>query len=151
MLMLVALLAVGQNTTRRNLHVTKAKTEASVLPADTTVTDSVAISRLVRLSGYAKTLTSNVETIMLTNLSRNDTLRRVSLSLDYRTLQGRQLTQRTVILDTIVPPRQTRAVSFPTWDRQHIYHYKSNTPARRVQRARAFDVTIRPVSIITNK
>ena len=90
--------------------------------------DSV-VQRL-RLSGYDKTATADMESLFVTNHSTHR-ITLLKLQLNYFDMKDRQLHQRDVTLRVDLPAGQTRRVDFRTWDRQHAFHYHLSPPSRR--------------------
>lgn len=143
------LIVIGQSTKRRGIKPTVGMVEASAVATGLdTVVGAEAIDGIVRLTDFNKTTASRVESLMITNISETDTVRAVTVDIDYKNLQGRQLNRRIVTFEVTVPPGETRHASVASWDRQQLFYYKNTPPARKTQRTTAFDITIEPVSII---
>lgn len=97
---------------------------------DSTDANSHIISS-VTLSGYNKPAASARETLFLTNAS-DRTLTSIALTISYRTMQGIEIHRRSVAIDCMVPPGQTRLAEYPSWDRQHtFYYYRSERPRKK--------------------
>ena len=119
--------AQKQRTTRKNLSVGKnAVTGRKTSPGDTlTVT-----SGLITVSGYEKPLRSNRESAMFTNNS-DRTVCGLMLDISYSDMKGRELHRRNVKLECDIPPRATRQIYWPSWDRQFTFYYHRSPKPRR--------------------
>ncbi len=104
-------------TTRRNLHRTTAVAATGAV-ADTVVPSS----GMVALSGYDKPLRSSRESIFATNRSRR-TISAITLRIDYLDPHQRQLHSREVTVPIVIPPGETRQLTFRSWDRQNAFYY----------------------------
>lgn len=139
---------LSQSTKRKNLHPDKIAYPATInLNRTDTITDVTVIAEILEISNFQKTVTSRVETLMLTNLSENDTIKTITLDINYLTEKGLQLNRRTVTIPTEVPPGQTRHASFPSWDKQQLFYHVSTPPVRKTQRTTPFTTTITPLNI----
>ncbi|MDE7180207.1 MAG: hypothetical protein K2N88_03300 [Muribaculaceae bacterium] len=98
----------------------------------------------VRFSGYDKPRTSAVETFFITN-NTDRMLTGISLYIDYRMPDGRQLHKRYYSLRCAVPPGETRMAEIPSWDRQKsfVYERSADSPKRP---GTPFTVTFDPVA-----
>lgn len=117
------------------------------------VMDTIDVVRAdaVRFSGYEKTNPSNRETFFATNnLGADSTLTAIELTLTYFTLDGKQLHQRTELIHCLIPSGETRALSLPSWDANHAFHYYLSTPPR-TRRSTPFRVTSSPLRLILQK
>ncbi len=95
----------------------------------------------IRFSGFEKTNPSNRETFFATNqLGPDSTVTAIELTLTYFDMEGHQLHQRTELIRCIIPPGETRALSLPSWDPNHAFHYHLSTPPR-TRRSTPFRVT----------
>lgn len=144
----------AQSTRRKTLRATKTAPKDTVevivkpiQPLDT-VTDAAEFYSKVRISDFKKAVASRVESVMITNLSKTDTIVEVEVDIDYRTLSGKQLNRRPVSFKVVVPPGETRYASVNSWDRQQLFYHKSTPPTRRSQRSTAFNVTIKPKRLV---
>jgi len=113
-------------------------------PGVSQITDSTTLSGIT-LAGYDKTRESNRESIFVTN-SLPHTLTAVTLLIDYRTIDGRQLHRRSTTVPCVIPPSQTRRLDFRTWDNQHIFYYHQSPAPKRAE-ATPYDVAIRITQI----
>ena len=114
------------------------------------VMDTIALPRndAVRFSGYEKENRSTRETFFITNnLGPDSTLTAIEVTFTYFTMQGKQLHQRTELIRCLIPPGETRALSIPTWDSNHAFHYHLSTPPRS-RRSSPFRVTSTPLRLI---
>lgn len=84
----------------------------------------------ISFAGYDKPQTSSEESFFITN-STDRVMTAVTLYVDYRDLQGRQLTRRFLKISCNIPPGETRQVSAKSWDRQKTFYYEKSTQARR--------------------
>ena len=85
----------------------------------------------IRFAGYDKDVSSSRESFLVVNDSEA-TLRAYSTTIVYYDMQGRMLHSRTVAYPCLVPPKETRLLSIPTWDRQKSYFYYLGNQPRRV-------------------
>lgn len=94
-------------------------------------------------SGYDKPRRSGSETFFITN--RTDrTMSGVTLYIDYRTPDGRQLNKRFVKLICNIPPGETRAAEIKSWDKQKEFHYVKSDPGK--QGGSPYTVIFDPIS-----
>ena len=147
--------ADGKNTRRRLIKPSRRPvltTTPTPIPTDT-ITDITQINTILKISDYQKTVRSRVESMLLTNLSATDTIKAVTIDLNYTDAEGRQLNRRELTLTVTVPPGETRHASSTSWDRQQLFYYHLTPPARPTDRTRSFHVAITPIALIlsTNK
>ncbi|MDE6027755.1 MAG: hypothetical protein K2G23_06770, partial [Muribaculaceae bacterium] len=83
----------------------------------------------IEFSGYDKKLTSSSESFFVTNRS-NRTITAIELTIDYLTLDGRQLNKKFHKIQCAIPPGETRMVDVKSWDTQHSFYYEKSAPAR---------------------
>lgn len=84
----------------------------------------------IEFTGYDKAQTSAVETFFITN--RTDrTMSGVSLYIDYRDSEGRQLHKKFVKLNCNIPPGETRMAEIQSWDKQKRFHFINSPAAKR--------------------
>lgn len=131
----------------------KVKIKHSTLPLDTAnvdtgrscFTDTLHTCR-VKLYGYDKTREATHESIFATN---HDTmpLTRLTIMIDYRTTDGRQLHRRKVDINCSIPAGETRRLDFPTWDRQHTFYYHRSPAPKRAQ-ATPYTVACTVIAIV---
>lgn len=76
-------------------------------------------------SGYDKPRRSSSETFFITN-NTDRTMTGVTLYIDYRTPDGRQLDKRFVRLVTRIPAGETRKADIPSWDKQKNFYYEKS-------------------------
>ena len=117
-LLLTALSASADKTTRKNLK------ERRIEPTEATVAaDTVTLSPgMVALSGYDKPLRSNKESLYVTNATRRHLLY-VEIEITYFDESGRQLHKRTAKQNVDIPAGETRQLTFPSWDKQRNMYY----------------------------
>lgn len=113
-----------------------------------TISDIGVINATVAVTDFSKTVASRVESMMISNHSAVDTVRAVTVDIDYKTTGGRQLNRRTVTFKAVVPPGETRHASVQSWDRQQLFYHTATPPARPTERTTAFNTTITPLRII---
>ena len=153
-LTLCAGVVLAQSTRRSKIKPVKTlppdTTLAMVHPggAADTITTPLKFNRIVKISDFNKPVSSRVESVLISNLSATDTIKKVVVDIDYRTLKGKQLNRRLVSYDVTVPPGETRHAAVDSWDKQQLFYYKDNPPARRSQRSTAFKINITPKSVI---
>lgn len=114
----------------------KARVNFDAAPADTITAhprmegDAAEYAAAITLAGYSKTRNANRESILAVNAG-TQTVTRLIIEIDYRSMDGRQITKRTVEIPCVIPPGETRKLDFPTWDRQCLFYYhKSPAPTR---------------------
>lgn len=98
----------------------------------------------VVFSGFDKTLRSSKESFFIIN-NTDRTLTGVTLYIDYRTPDGRQLTKRFLKLTCAIPPGETRKADIPTFDTQHSFYYADSERPKRG--GNPFTVTFDPVAL----
>lgn len=81
----------------------------------------------IRFSGYDKPRKSAVETFFITN-NTDRTMTGITLYIDYRTTDGRQLNKRFVRLVCNIPPGETRSAEVKSWDKQKAFYYEKSGP-----------------------
>lgn len=146
--------ADAQNTRRKTV---KSKPYVATPAADITyeradtVVGADSIAAYVRLSGFRKTVTSRVESLMITNLSLTDTVCSLTVDVNYSAADGTQLHRREVTFNVVVPPGETRHTSVSSWDRQQLFYHVDTPPARKTDRSRPFTVTITPLRLLLHK
>lgn len=125
LLLLCAVAAYADKTTRRGLKVAPAK--ETVVSSDT-LDSFVPSPGMIRLSGYDKPLRSTKESIFVTNASRR-TLCFIDLEITYFDESGRQMHKRNIKLHVNIPGGETRQLTFSSWDKQrNLYYVKSGKP-----------------------
>lgn len=97
----------------------------------------------ISFAGYDKPQSSSEESFFITN-STDRVMTAVTLYVDYRDLQGRQLTRRFLKISCNIPPGETRQVSTKSWDKQKTFYYEKSAPARRG--GQPFTVNFDPVA-----
>lgn len=102
------------------------------------------IKNLIRFYGYDKTANSSMESFFMVN-GCDFNLTRMGLEITYLDLQGRQLHQRLVEFECILPPHQTRRKDIKSWDIQKAFYFHRSAKPRR--QATPFDVEIRIKSL----
>ena len=148
-ILLGALSATGQRTTRKNLR----PSPAAVTGHDYThLFDTIATSAdsaAVAFAGYEKTLSSSQESFFATNKT-DSLITRLDIELNYLDMTGRQLDTRRITLDTQMTPGQTRRFDIKSWDRQKVFYYYLS-PAPRSSHATPYKVTIRLVTALRKR
>lgn len=132
--------AAAQRTTRR---VKATDVSAAALPPVSAPYDTLQQPAAdgVVAAGFEKTLSSRRESLLLTNkLERHIT--DISFTITYLDTQGRMLhrADHTVTID--IPPGQTRAITFASWDTQGVTYYIHSPRPTRARQATPFDVAI---------
>ena len=145
--------AAGQNTRRKGVGKTaKVHVPAAVVtPSADTIVGADTIAAIAHVGDYRKATVSRVESVMLTNLSKTDTIHAMDIDIDYRKIDGQQLNRRSVTLKSVIPPGETRFVSFQSFDRQQLFYYRGTPPARPTERTTPFDVTIIPLRLVISR
>lgn len=127
-LFLLPMAARKINTKRTNLHVrTDMAPDSACARLDTIAGDSIS---LVRFCGYEKVLRATSETLFIQNLSDSTILRTV-FTIRYYDTSDRLIHSRTVSRHINIPPRETRRLDFPSWDKQQSYFYLHGPQPRR--------------------
>lgn len=98
----------------------------------------------ISFSGFDKPKASAAETFFITNHT-DRLLSGVTLYIDYRTQDGRQLNKRFVKLSCNIPAGETRLASVKSWDTQHSFRYVDSEPSRN-DRSTPFTVVFDPVA-----
>ena len=114
-------------TTRPRLERLAIATDSVKAPVD-----SVGIAALdsLHLSGYDKPLRSRSESVFVTNGSSRR-LTRLTLSIAYYDMTGRELHKVEVEKGVDIPPGATRQVVFASWDRQLTFVYHRSERSNR--------------------
>ena len=143
----------AQSTKRKNVKGSKypAAVETTSEAQNDTINSADELSGLVEIKNFKKAVASRVETVMITNRSASDTLRSVSVDIDYRTPEGEQLNRRAVTFKVDVPPGETRHASVPSWDRQQLFYHVDTPPVRKTQRTAPFTVTLVFLNAVVTK
>ena len=90
----------------------------------------VATADSIRFAGFEKNASSTVESFFVTNNSPL-AIRRRTLRITCRDLQGRMLHRREEDIDLDLPQDETRRVSLKSFDLQkNLYYFRSNPPRR---------------------
>lgn len=118
-------------TTRRGLKVEQTIHAVKAEACDTLVGPD---SAQVRLSGYDKPQRSTTESLFVSNLSERR-LRRLSLTVTYTDMQGRQLHAARVSLPCDIPAGETRRLYWRAWDRQQSMCYRLSVRSRQSRAA----------------
>ena len=136
--------ATAQKTTRSGLKAKSiAASQKSRVKTDTAVLDSTN-RQAVAFSGYEKALRSTSETVFLTNRS-NDTICGMKFAVKYFDMAGHSLHTREITNLDLVPPGETRQLTFKSWDPHKVFHYYLTTPGRASGNATPYTVTIIPL------
>ncbi len=110
----------ADNTLRRHLKPVSEPSPAVIpLPVADTI---VATGGELTFSGYDKPLMSRKETFLVTN-HYSDTVRSITVRINYLDLSGRQLHSANSTLECDIPPGQTRSLAKKSWDLQQTYYY----------------------------
>lgn len=97
----------------------------------------------VVFSGFDKKKNSSKESFFITN-NTDRTLTSVTLYIEYKTLDGRQLHKKYSKLNCHIPAGETRKADLPSWDTQHsFYYYKSEGSPKG---GNPFEVVFDPVA-----
>lgn len=97
----------------------------------------------VVFTGFDKNQNNAKESFFIIN-NTDRTLTGVAFYIDYRTLDGRQLTKRFIKLDCDIPAGETRKADIRSWDTQRSFYYHKSVPSKR--RGNAFDITFDPIA-----
>lgn len=99
----------------------------------------------ILFTGFDKNQNNSKESFFIINNTDRE-LAAVSLYIDYRTPDGRQLTRRFLRIACSIPAGQTRSISIPTWDTQRsFYYYQSRKSGKG---GNPFDITFTPISYL---
>lgn len=107
--------------------------------------DSIDASDKVLFSGYDKTLSSSIESMLITN-ELPVKIGKVSLRIVYLDMKGRMLHSRELVLTCDIPSGETRKTDFRSWDSQHTYYYYKGPAPRRSVTPYKVKVTLLGVS-----
>lgn len=97
----------------------------------------------VVFTGFDKTLKNSKESFFIIN-NTDRVLTGVTLYIDYRTPDGRQLTKRFLKLSCSIPPGETRKADIPTFDTQRSFYYIDSERPKRG--GNPFNVKFDPVA-----
>lgn len=97
----------------------------------------------VVFTGFDKNQGNSKESFFIIN-NTDRTLTGVSLYIDYRTLDGRQLHKRFFKLSCNIPAGETRKADIPTWDTQRSFYYHKSKAAKHP--GNPFEVIFDPVA-----
>lgn len=89
------------------------------------------VSDSVSFAGYDKDATATREAFLLVNRS-DATVTEYTVTIVYNDMKGRMLNSRELTRECNVPPKETRLLEIPTWDRQKSYYYYLSNEPRRV-------------------
>lgn len=144
---LAAVTASADNTLRRHLKpINEPKPSVTVVSVADTV---AATGGELTFAGYDKPLLSRKETFLVTN-HYTDTVRSVTVRINYLDLSGRQLHSDCTTLECDIPPGQTRSVAKKSWDLQQTYYYHLGKKPRTAG-VTPFTVTITPINFTVPK
>lgn len=124
-----AALLIGPQLGARKIATTRGRLRTAVTETQTCDSAVATGDSAMILRGYDKPLRSSKESIFVTN-TLDLGVTAVHITIDYTDLQGRQLHRRARWIATDIPPRQTRQLSFPSWDRQQAFYYHLSRPPR---------------------
>lgn len=99
----------------------------------------------VVFTGFDKNQSSSKESFFIIN-NTDRTLTAVTLYIDYRTPDGRQLHKQFLKLSCSIPPGETRKADIPSWDTQHSFYYLKSQKNRR-HPGNPFDIRFDPVAL----
>lgn len=146
-LILVVALAVSLSLWAQKTTRSKLKSDSSAMAAQISAAaaDTLRLdSGQVTVSGYEKSLRATVESFFITNHTA-DSLAEVSLTIEYRDMNGRQLHQRTEAVKLSLPPGSTRMARISSWDKQKVWYYYLTVPTRtRNYQSTPYRVAITP-------
>lgn len=138
-----ALSTVAQRTTRPRLRPQPQEPSMEFPAAASCI--AVPDSGAVVLRGYDKPLRARRETVLAVNNS-SDTIEALYVTFSYFDMNGRMLHRRSLRLPEVLPPQQTRMLTFPSWDTQNTYRYHLSAPAPRSY-AVPYKVTVKVDSV----
>ena len=138
-----ALSTVAQRTTRPRLRPQPQEPSMEFPAAAPCIV--VPDSGAVVLRGYDKPLRARRETVLAVNNS-SDTIEALYVTFSYFDMNGRMLHRRSLRLPEVLPPQQTRMLTFPSWDTQNTYRYHLSAPAPR-SAAVPYKVTVKVDSV----
>ena len=84
----------------------------------------------VIFTGFDKNQSSSKESFFIINNTDRE-LTGVTLYIDYRTPDGRQLHKQFLKLSCSIPPGETRKADIPSWDTQRSFYYHKSQPSRK--------------------
>lgn len=97
----------------------------------------------VVFTGFDKKRGSAKESFFIINKT-DRVLTGVSLFIDYRTPDGRQLTRRFIKLSCSIPPGETRKADIDTWDTQRSFYYVKSVQGKKG--GNPFEVVFDPIA-----
>lgn len=84
--------------------------------------------KAIKFSGYDKKVSATRESFHISNNSC-DTIKHITVKIDYLSVDGRQLHSRKADIETELPPGETRKADIRSWDTQKtFYYYRSQKP-----------------------
>lgn len=129
--------ASAKRTIRRNLR-----------SPDTRPVPELALSvdtAMIAIDKYDKPLRSRHESFFATNRTDNH-VSFLKVRLQYLSLQGDTIHEAVRVLECDLPPRSTRRLTFPSWDKQlTLYYFLTDRPSRL--HGTPYKVNIEPLEI----
>lgn len=148
LLLIIFLFSVSLPSVARKVNTGRGVVKVATDEVERAALDTVKSAEAVTLSGYDKPLRSYYETLFVTS-HMPDTVYRVSVTLNYKDVQGRKLHERTISLPIVLPPGDTRRLDFLSWDKQHSFYYKNGKPPRSL--AVPYDVTVKLNHVLSTR
>ena len=151
-------LKVAKTTASSNTGITVTEdgdtTMAKIPSSFIVTTDDKSGNKRYRLNdilfrGFDKTQNNSKESFFITNKT-DRTLTGVSLYIDYRTPDGRQLHKRFIRLRCKIPAGETRKVDIKSWDTQHSFYYIKSVRSKK-QKGNPFYVVFNPIAYYLSK
>ena len=139
--------AMAQRTSRPGARVAAMKSA----PAATATADTIVSPTDITVRGYDKPLRSRRESFFVTNNNDTDTLRAISVTIDYKDSSGRQLHRAVHRLACDIPPHQTRQLTYKAWDTQQKFYYTRSDVPNTTAQASPFDVAISVDTAFVNR
>lgn len=138
-------------TTRKHLNAKQAILETNnddTAPVDTIINPTTQLS----FSGYEKSLSSNHETIFITNHT-DSTITQLIFTINYLDTSNRQIHSRHINTNQLrkntllpLPPHATQRIDLPSWDKQKSYYYINGKHPR--SSATPYTITIHPDTLL---
>ena len=97
----------------------------------------------LRLYGYDKPHNASKESVFASNRLTSDTIDAVRFEVDYYTPDNVKLHTRTVQLQVVIPPGESRRLQYPSWDATRTFYYY-RTPPRRKEGLSPYKVSMTP-------
>ncbi len=139
---------VDDSALRRGLHQEAVRDSLANVCPDTLTGDTAVTA--VHLYGYDKPHNSRQESLFIKSELEADTIREVTLSIEYMSVDGVPLHSRRVPLKCTLAPGASQRLHFVTWDKTNTFYYY-RTPPARVRTLTPYKVRIHPARLLLTR